>query len=193
MEKYFKDIVSEIEHFENRLQTWETELRDFRMENSIVNHFTVKQMLVLRKFLKEFASNPNNTKPTNQVFALLKNITQNVTLEKIRECCLLMHAQKTSHNPKKITETIPDDETNFTRFSYKELQTLIDKYLDDDDDIDRNVVLASLMQVPDFSIERKVFIWCGKNKDNEEMIEELSDAAEKEIDKMKENSLRYAK
>ena len=56
--------------------------------------------------------------------------------------------------------------------------------------IDRNMVLASLMKVPDFSIEKKVLIWCLKNKDDEDLIEELSEQAEKELEKMKENSLR---
>ena len=190
MEQYFKDINFEIERFEDRLRDWESELTSFRMQNPVVNHFTVKQMLVLRKFLKEFASKPKDEKPSNQVLALLKNVSHVVTIEKIKECCLLMHASNTQQKENKMKETVSDKETNFTRFSFKELSILIEKYVAEDEDIDRNVFLASLMEVPDFSKERKVFIWCGKNKDNEDLIEELSEQAEKELEKMKENSLR---
>ena len=189
VEKYFKEIEIEIQKVEERLQLWEEELKKFRMGNSIVNHFTVKQMLVLRKFLRKFSSKANDTKPTKQVFALLKNISQDVRLEKIKECCLLMYAKVTPKN-KQISEVSTKNETNFTRFSYKELQARINKYLEEDDDIDRNVILASLTQVDDFRKERKVFIWCGMNKDNEDLIEELSEIAEMELEKMKENSLR---
>ena len=190
VEKYFKEIEIEIQKVEERLQLWEEELKKFRMGNSIVNHFTVKQMLVLRKFLIKFSSNASSTKPTNQVFALLKTISQDVQLEKIKKCCRLMYAQVTQKNPKSSAEVSTNRETNFTRFSYKELQTRINKYLQEDDDIDESLIFASLMQVADFSNERKVFLWCRKNKDDEDLVEKLSETAEMELEKMKENSLR---
>ena len=187
MEQYFKEINLEIERFETRLLDWENELTEFRMQNSVVNHFTVKQMLVLRKFLKEFVSSESKDSKlkNNQVLGLLKNVSTDIKIEKIKECCLLMHA-----GTDKMKETVSDNETNFTRFSYKQLSILIESHLTLDEDIDRNMVLASLMKVPDFSMEKKVLIWCLKNKDDEDLIEELCEQAEKELEKMKENSLR---
>ena len=187
MEQYFKDINLEIERFETRLLDWENELTEFRMQNSVVNHFTVKQMLVLRKFLKEFVSSESKDSKlkNNQVLGLLKNVSTDIKIEKIKECCLLMHA-----GTDKMKERVSDNETNFTRFSYKQLSILIESHLTLDEDIDRNMVLASLMKVPDFSMEKKVLIWCLKNKDDEDLIEELCEQAEKELEKMKENSLR---
>ncbi|XP_066922902.1 E3 ubiquitin-protein ligase rnf213-alpha-like [Clytia hemisphaerica] len=186
--EYFKGIENEIRSFENRLSAWNDELMQFRMENPYANHFSVKQMLVLRKYLKQYSS--SSTKPiiNNQVFTLLRSISEEVTVKKVKECCVTMYASSTKPLAKDQRKS-QDNETNFTRFTFKELGVMIKKFLKENDDIEKEVVLASLMQVPDFRNEKKVILWCGKHEDDEDLIEELSEKAEAELEKMQENDL----
>uniref|UniRef100_A0A7M5U071 RZ-type domain-containing protein n=1 Tax=Clytia hemisphaerica TaxID=252671 RepID=A0A7M5U071_9CNID len=185
-EEYFREIEIEIEKFERRLESWNAELMQFRMENPYANHFSVKQMLVLRKYLKQYSSGSAVPEINNQVFTLLRSISEEVTVKKVKECCLFMHSSASKSPIKNDKKKLEDNETNFTRFTYKELDALIQKFLNENDDIEKDVVLASLMQVPDFRIEKKVILWCGKHEDDEDLIEELSEKAEAELEKMKE-------
>ena len=189
-DQYYHKISQEIEHFEQRLNSWKIELMGFRKRFPLANHFTVKQILVLRRYLKQYSSNSKKNLPTKdyQVFTLLKSISNDVTPQKIKECCTFMHAGLIRNKSKEAQK--PDDNgTNFTRFSYKELQLMVETFVKDNADIDRNLIYASLMKV-DFGNEKKVLLWCGKHEDDDEdKTIELADEAERELNRMKENAL----
>lgn len=203
-DQYFERILNIIEQFEAKLHSWERELLEFRKANPLVNHFTVKQILVLRRFLMQYSSTSslapadNYLDINNHVFTLLKKIAKEVTPEKIRNCCLFMHGNvrgisKIKEEKKSGTPiAAPDNETNFTRFTYKQLMQMIESFLEEhEEDVDRNLVYASLLQVKDFSNERKVLLWCGKHdEDDEDLIEDLSEKAQQELEHMKQNALR---
>lgn len=198
-EKYFAKISKQTAQFEERLENWNNELMEFRRKNPLANHFTVKQILVLRRYLKQYSS-PSSTESlpvaNKQVFTLLRKISKTVTPKKIRDCCLLMHGDvkagkvKENQNKKKTD----DNETNFTRFTYKQLTLMIEQFLEEyeeDASIDSNLVYASLIKVNDFSDEKKVLLWCARHEnDDEDLIDQLYDQAKEELKRMEENALR---
>jgi len=200
--QYFAKISQRAEQFELKLQSWETELMEFRRENPLVNNFTVKQILVLRRYLMQYSSLSTDVLPdvNEQVFTLLKKIAKEVTPKKIRNCCQYMYGNIRGKQNKSRKEEKPntaataktDDETNFTRFTYKQLMVMIERFLlEHEDDVERNLVYASLLKVKDFSNEKKVLLWCGKHEDDDEdLIEELSEQAERELERMEQNALR---
>ena len=101
-------------------------------------------------------------------------------------------AGKEKEKEKKKKKTA-DNETNFTRFTYKQLTLMIEEFLEEYDEetsIDSNLVYASLMEVKDFSDEKKVLIWCTRHENDDDLIEKLSDKAQEELKRMKENALR---
>jgi len=193
-DQYYHKISKEIEYFEQRFESWKIELMEFRRKFPLANHFTVKQILVIRRYLKQYSSDSKQKLPSKdyQVFALLRSISNEVTPHKIKECCSFMHVDIGAiHNKSKEVNKPVDNRTNFTRFSYKELQSMVDAFVKENKDIDRNLIYASLMDTKvNFSNEKEVFLWCGKHEDdNEDKIEDLSDEAEKQLNRMKENAL----
>lgn len=188
MDKFLEDMDSTIKYLNGHLETWRKDVMEFREKYPIANVYTIKQCLVLQRYLYQCSQQKQIATPTEEVFTLLQCISNNVSTEKIKTCLFAIHA-----DPQKSTERtkVDSDETNFTRFTMDEINKYM-KMLQDDFDLDESVVLASLVAV-DIAKEGEAIIWCKKmmKEGDEDKIEELREKAEEELKIQAENMIMY--
>ena len=192
--QFFAPLETKIRKLHDHLKTWEEEVNKFRLDFPAVNAFTMKQCLVLQRYLYNCTLLKGKTLPVYQedVFTLLSCVSDEVTSLKIKECLFAIHASIPDH-VEQIEQAVPSNvDTNFTRFSVSHIEDFIER-MQEDFDFPEEIVLASLIKV-DITKEGNAIKWCRnmmKDDIHEDELEELRCQARKELQKQKEYSLRY--
>ncbi|XP_065678762.1 E3 ubiquitin-protein ligase rnf213-alpha isoform X2 [Hydra vulgaris] len=160
------DLKLETVKIEKRLTEWSNMLKNIRLENPIINHFTIKQCLFLQKHLYFLYEDSNYCQVLPfQFYILLKKFNQDVKLTNVKKALSLSNRKK--------NQIVKDDwkkTSNFDELTALEIHKIVSS-LHEVFKFSETVAWAATLNIFPYC-EWKAVLWCNKQKqDDDQMIE----------------------
>lgn len=186
---YLNELQQQTTELKQQLIAWKEEFTEFRKSFYFANFYSVKQCLILQRFLYKVFYEETFPEISSEIYNLLRCISSSVTETKIKESCLSSHGDRAQKNQTERSSSTK--ESLFTKFSRKE----IDKYLDlmIEEDVGEEIALASLMVAEDISENGcgNALLWCLDMMEcgDDDEIEDLCEKAKLELQRQHENKM----
>lgn len=186
-----KDIQSQREQFEGSLSTYKEHINLMRRKYHELNHFTIQQLLFLRKELAGLKHGSTMTSLSLQVYTLLEKVTPGLHQSSLRDALLdagilLLHldqdidsddggsryaCEPMSLSSQEIDDRDSDDQQMIE--IYEQLLNHLERL--NYSEPERLAVAALMDNLEGREVDR--ILWCVTNKDNSDLIDELYDKA----------------
>lgn len=172
-EDNFEEIEYLIQKLNMSLVDWKKELDDHRSQFPLLNLFSNKQCLVIRKYLYPLIQSMKKLPSiSSKVLTLLKFVNQNVNEKIIEHAFFGSYVREEDYSQAWQTATVEDGDkqSNFILLTKDEIKTKIEDLVETHD-IDETVAKACFIHIVPFDI-RKALSWCRKNIDNDDVYDD---------------------